>query len=90
MFLPGQSCDLESLAKILLEIQPDEVQLNTPTRPYPKEWHYSSRGGHSKELRQYESTPLRPISHEQAAAWEERLKELTGLRMISVYERKKV
>lgn len=86
MFLPGSECDLEKLAEILIRIDPAEVQLNTPTRPYPKYWHLSSRGGHSEELRHYESVPLRTLSKEQAQQIEERLRHKTGLRVISVHQ----
>jgi len=86
MFLPANLGEVEQLAEQLVAIEPDEVQLNTPTRPYPKYWHISSRGGHSKALRPYESVTLRTISHEQAQAVEEQLRRLTGLTIVSVYK----
>ena len=86
MFLPSTLDEVDRLAERLLTIQPDEVQLNTPTRPYPKTWHISSRGGHTKELRKYESVPLRTITHEQALEIEDRLRRLTGLTVVSVYK----
>ncbi len=86
MFLPLNKGDVDQLAEILIDIQPHEVQLNTPTRPYPKSWHIAARGGHNKELRPYESTPLRAISIEEARAIEDRLIELTGLNIVSVYQ----
>jgi wyosine [tRNA(Phe)-imidazoG37] synthetase (radical SAM superfamily) len=86
MFLPLNKGDVDQLAKLLIDIKPDEVQLNTPTRPYPKSWHIAARGGHNKDLRPYESTPLRAISIEDAQEIEDRLKELTGLNIVSVYQ----
>lgn len=86
MFLPLNIQEAEDFAAILNRIQPDEVQLNTPKRPYPKEWHYTARGGHSKELRNYESSPLKPISMEDAERIEAYLREHTNLNIISVYQ----
>ncbi|MEW6235845.1 MAG: radical SAM protein [Candidatus Omnitrophota bacterium] len=86
MFLPANLSQRERLAQILLEIQPDEAQLNTPKRPYPKHWHVSSRGGHNEELREYDSVPLRTISVEEAHSVEDYLRRETGLKIVSVYK----
>lgn len=86
MFLPPNIKDAEALAELLKQIEPDEVQLNTPKRPYPKEWHYTTRGGHSEELREYESSPLKTISLEEAERIEAMLKEKTNLDIVSVYQ----
>lgn len=86
MFLPPNTKDAEALVELLKRIEPDEVQLNTPTRPYPKEWHFTTRGGHSKELREYESSPLKTISLEEAERIEAMLREKTGLKIVSVYQ----
>jgi len=86
MFLPLNTKEAEALTELIQRIQPDEVQLNTPTRPYPKEWHYSTRGGHSKELRQYEGAPLKTISLQEAERIEALLAEKTGLKILSVYQ----
>jgi wyosine [tRNA(Phe)-imidazoG37] synthetase (radical SAM superfamily) len=86
MFLPSNFLQLENYVLILNQIRPDEVQLNTPTRPYPKYWHISSRGGHSRELRRYESVPLRTISLEDAEKAEDFLRRETGLNIVSVYQ----
>ncbi|MGC9330206.1 MAG: radical SAM protein [Candidatus Hinthialibacter sp.] len=88
MFLPVNRNEVEGLAEILQEIGPDEVQLNTPTRPYPRSWHIASRGGHSKELRPYESVPLRTITLEDAEEIERTLRKKTGLKILSVYQKK--
>jgi len=86
MFLPTNLQQREKLAQILLEIHPDEAQLNTPKRPYPKYWHVSSRGGHTEELREYESIPLRTISVAEAQTVEDYLRRETGLKIVSVYK----
>ncbi len=88
MFLPTNRAEVERLADILNRIRPDEVQLNTPTRPYPKSWHIASRGGHSEALRPYEAVPLRTISLEEAQEIETILRNKTGLKVLSVYQQK--
>ncbi len=87
MFLPSNLSETEELIALLNRIRPNEVQLNTPTRPYPKYWHISSRGGHTKELRHYDSVPLRKIALEDAERIEEYLRRETGLNIVSVYEK---
>lgn len=87
MFLPLNTQEVDALADILIRIQPDEVQLNTPKRPYPKEWHYTARGGHSEELREYEGKPLKTISLEEAEEIEDTLRKKTGLNIVSVYQK---
>ncbi|MBN2329363.1 MAG: radical SAM protein [Candidatus Omnitrophica bacterium] len=88
MFLPMNRSEVEGISEILQEIGPDEVQLNTPTRPYPRSWHIASRGGHSEELRPYESVPLRAVTLEDAEEIERALREKTGLKILSVYQKK--
>ncbi len=87
MFLPLNTQEVDALADLLLRIQPDEVQLNTPKRPYPKAWHYTARGGHSLELREYEGKPLKTIGMEDAEEIETILRKKTGLNIVSVYQK---
>ncbi len=86
MFLPSNRRELDGIINHLIDIQPDEVQLNTPKRPYPRYWHISSRGGHTEELRPYDSTPLRTITPKEAQEMTKRLREETGLNIVSVYK----
>ncbi len=88
MFLPANRNEVEGLIEILNDIQPDEVQLNTPTRPYPRSWHIASRGGHQADQRPYESVPLRTITLEDAQAIEALLSRETGLKILSVYQQR--
>lgn len=75
--------EIDRFAVLLNQIGPQEVQLNTPTRPYPQQWVLQTRGSHNGV--DYPARPLKPISLEEAEASEARLRELTGLRVISVY-----
>lgn len=63
MFLPGTRDTPEDFAALLKRIRPDEVQVNTPTRPYPDAWYLDSRGSHDRV--EYPSKPLKPISRQR-------------------------
>lgn len=86
MFMPQNAKDIEAYAELLNQIQPDEVQLNTPLRPVPKGWYIEARGNHDRESAPYEAFELKHLDREQAVALEARLRELTGLKIVSVYK----
>ncbi|MBI4446404.1 MAG: radical SAM protein [Acidobacteria bacterium] len=77
--------EVAEIASLLKRIKPDEVQLNTPTRPYPREWVPETRGSHDGVS--YAARPLKTISQEEAAQAESQLRQDTGLRIVSVYGR---
>ncbi len=87
MFMPQNKNKIEDLAKLLNKIKPDEVALNTPTRPYPSGWDIITRGAHGEDAKKikYPTKPLKQLTDEEAKQIEQRLKELTGLKIISVY-----
>lgn len=60
MFLPNSKDSLEGYLRLLERIRPDEIQVNTPTRPYPDGWYLESRGSH--EGVSYPARPLKPLS----------------------------
>lgn len=74
---------IDGFAPLLKQIRPNEVQLNTPTRPFPQRWVLQTRGSHDGV--DYPAKPLKTITLEEARGAEARLRELTGLRIISVY-----
>jgi wyosine [tRNA(Phe)-imidazoG37] synthetase (radical SAM superfamily) len=76
MFVYSNLKDVDRAAEILNRIQPDEVQINTPTRPYPRDWYLQSRGSH--EGVDYPAKPLKPVSRTELDAIVKRLGELTG------------
>jgi len=86
MFVYPNLGEVEDFARILRRIQPDEVQVNTPTRPYPSGWYLASRGSH--EGVDYPAKPLKQVAPEDLAEIVFRLKEETGLEITSVYQRK--
>ena len=71
----------DRLAPLLNEIGPDEVQLNAPLRRIPRRWFVGARGDHA----QAPPSAVRPkiIGKEVAAAFEARLRDLTGLKIIA-------
>lgn len=83
MLMPLNRQGLEQLAESLKKIQPDEVQLNTPLRPVPRTWSIETRGDHSGQAP--DSIRLKTINAEEAGRIEKQLRELTGLKIVSVY-----
>jgi len=85
MFMPMNSGDVGAMAEIVNRIAPSAVQLNTPRRPYPLEWHTETRGAHDKEDFAWPTRTLSTISPETAEEVEAELKRLTDVEIISVY-----
>lgn len=88
MFMPQNKTKVNELAKIINDIKPDEVALNTPTRPYPSGWDIFSRGAHGEDSKKikYDIKPLKQLTKEEAKEIENKLKELTGVKILSVYK----
>lgn len=88
MFMPQNKNKVEELAKLLNEIKPDEVALNTPTRPYPSSFDIITRGAHGDDAKKikFPTKPLKQLTREEAVDIENKLRDLTGLKIISVYE----
>jgi len=84
MFMPFNKKELEDYASILKEVAPDAVQLNTPKRPYPSEWHRENRGNHHK-IFDYQVSDLKALTKEEAKNIENLLIEKTGLNILSIY-----
>lgn len=85
MFMPINQDHLDHFAEILKRVSPAVVQLNTPKRPYPMEWHRENRGNH-KLIFDYDTRELKKVTIDQAKEIEDYLKEKTGLVIHSVYQ----
>ena len=83
MITPVNVHEVEEFGQLLNRVRPREVQLNTPTRPYPREWVLQTRGSHDGV--DYSAKPLKTITRKQLRRIETRLGELTGLDIKSVY-----
>ncbi len=75
--------EVEALAAILTEIEPDEVQINAPSRPVPHEWTRTTRGSH--ERRMSSGSHLKPVLLDEARQFERSLRNLTKLKIVSPY-----
>lgn len=84
MFTPANIHQAEQMVEIYRSIAPDEVQLNTPTRPYPRSWYVASRGSHDGV--DYPAVPLKVITREEAEELEKTIRATTGLPVVSVYQ----
>jgi len=86
MFMPLNRGEAGALADLIRGIGPDEAQLNTPRRPYPREWYHEARGNHYGDA-PVETTRLHAITLEEAEEIEAILRERTGVPIRSVYRR---
>ena len=84
MFMPTNLNEVDALIALVKDLAPDELQLNTPKRPYPTGWHVDSRGNHSDNA-PYEFRTLRTISIEEAKAIEARFRQETGVPVLTIY-----
>ncbi len=85
MFMPLNVDEAEALAKLIRQIGPAQVQLNTPKRPYPLEWHVETRGEHEKTSFDWPTRRLTTISVEEANRIEDLLRRETGVPILSIY-----
>lgn len=79
MLVHSAKDSVESFADILESVRPDEIQVNSPTRPYPQVWHLDSRGSHGKvgyPARALKSVPVEELER-FAAGLRERCPWLT-------------
>ena len=85
MFTTINLAEVEAFSNFLRELQPDEVQLNTPLRPVPRGWYLDARGNHRLEDAPYPSVPLKHLDPDTASELVRALREKTGLKVVSVY-----
>ncbi len=86
MFMPTNLKEVDALAELIRRIGPDEVQLNTPKRPYPLEWNVDSRGNHTGQA-DYPTVALRTVDPETADTIEGLLERKTGVPILSIYRK---
>lgn len=84
MFMPINSKEIKDYAEVINLINPTEIQLNTPKRPYPLSWHRENRGNHLL-IFDYEVRKLNALTHKQAMKVEEELRSLTQVPISSIY-----
>lgn len=64
MFMPINLSEAPALARIAARMHPDEIQINTPRRPYPRNWNVALRGAHGPAESAPDSVRLKTISEE--------------------------
>ncbi|MFM7468175.1 MAG: radical SAM protein [Vampirovibrionales bacterium] len=74
MFMPTNLEDYQGIATLAKRLRPDEIQLNTPKRPYPLTWVVDNRGNHT-EIAYTETRQLRTVDELTAEHIEHALKE---------------
>lgn len=88
MFTPLNIKEKNDYAKLMKEISPETIQLNTPKRPYPSEWHRENRGNHAK-IFDYKVTDLKTLTPEEANELESYLRKEVGAEILSIYPNQK-
>ncbi len=84
MFLPNNIDEVRLFGKALRRISPDEIQVNSPTRPYPSSWALETRGSHGKT--DYQAKPLKPIGRTKALELAREIHRTSGVRnVVTVY-----
>ncbi|MDH4379988.1 MAG: radical SAM protein [Vampirovibrionales bacterium] len=83
MIMPTNVAEAKAMAQLAATLTPDEIQLNTPKRPYPLEWALDSRGNH--EAASVPSRELRVINEDEARALKTLFEQTTGCPVVSVY-----
>lgn len=61
------------------QLQPDLVQLNTPTRPKPLKHELDARGNHGNQERGYPTRSLKPIDRDYLKVFGDRIQSETGV-----------
>jgi wyosine [tRNA(Phe)-imidazoG37] synthetase (radical SAM superfamily) len=85
MFMTANLNQVEAMAELIESIHPDEVQLNTPRRPYPLTWHLDSRGNHAASP--VEARSLNYLNEEQANTLEASLRSKITVPILSFYKK---
>jgi wyosine [tRNA(Phe)-imidazoG37] synthetase (radical SAM superfamily) len=85
MFMPTNLHEAEAIARLIATLRPDEIHLNTPTRPYPRTWYQGARGNHEGPAPVPEAH-LKTISMDEARVVEALIRQYNpGARILSIY-----
>ncbi|HIK56609.1 MAG TPA: radical SAM protein [Synechococcales cyanobacterium M55_K2018_004] len=80
---PWSSAEQEQYLAMVRAIAPDEIHLNTPTRPRPLRHQLEARGNHPPEQPEYAVRYLKPVSAAVLKEWGDRLQAATGIPVYS-------
>jgi wyosine [tRNA(Phe)-imidazoG37] synthetase (radical SAM superfamily) len=85
---PWKEAQQHAYFDLIRQIQPQEIQLNTPTRPKPLTRQLEGRGNHSpSELRSYPVRILKPVSRDVLQSLAMAIEQVTGIptRSVPIY-----
>lgn len=81
MLLPIITAEIQALASILADLGPDEIQLNLPSRPVPRNWIPDWRGNHDRS--DDGATRLKILPRDEVEGIVAYLRMVTGLNVVS-------
>lgn len=74
---PWSEADQDQYIAQMRELHPDEIQLNTPTRPKPLNHQLDARGNHALGEREYPVRSLKPVTGQVLETFRDRLQSAT-------------
>jgi len=79
ILVPWDEGDRAEYIEQMRVISPDEIQLNTPSRPKPLQHELDARGNHSADDRPYEVRTFRQVSDRVLHEFSEEIRAATGI-----------
>lgn len=79
LLAPWSACEQTFYIGLMYLLQPDEIQLNTPTRPKPLKHPLEARSNHPPDALPYLAQYLKPVSPEVLKAFSDRIHATTGI-----------
>ncbi|MGG6293342.1 radical SAM protein [Leptolyngbya sp. AN02str] len=76
---PWSVAEQDTYITFVQHLQPDEIQLNTPTRPKPVQHEMDARGNHAAGDRPYTVHHLKPLSESVLQPMSDRIHRATGI-----------
>jgi wyosine [tRNA(Phe)-imidazoG37] synthetase (radical SAM superfamily) len=76
---PWSDCDQTLYIGLMYLLQPDEIQLNTPTRPKPLKHQLAARGNYPPDALPYLAQCLKPVRAEVLKAFADRIQDTIGI-----------
>jgi wyosine [tRNA(Phe)-imidazoG37] synthetase (radical SAM superfamily) len=81
MLMPLLEKEFEDFFELMKSLNPDLVQFNTPSRPYPLSWHRENRGNHEL-IFDYKVNWLKGIDINELETMSKLFSERTGLKVL--------
>lgn len=76
---PWSETEQAEYIRLMQRLEPDEIQINTPTRPKPLTHQLDARGNHSPTQRDYPTRSLKPTNSEWLKAFCDRIYSATQI-----------